>query len=173
MKDTTWEKKSAWYEWLNSSLLLLLQENVLIEFRGDCFHGVSGFISATTEEPRISLVLEQFRIPTEMYNVTWEWRKGTYMSRFPMDTIRENPSYYVLDDAQRQHTRNLLQDESWFYFRTAMKVLLMRCIIGIPIWYPSYLIHVNVLESRGLLPCRDTYTFWRKYIHVYSAGISV
>eukprot|EP00884_Botryococcus_braunii_P009580 jgi/Botrbrau1/18623/Bobra.0367s0060.1 len=85
------------------------QENVLTEFRGDCFHGVSGFTSAWRDEPRMSVVLEQFRVPTAMYNVTWEWRKRTYTSRFPLDTIRDSPSYYLLDDAQRRHVQSLVK----------------------------------------------------------------
>jgi hypothetical protein len=56
----------------------------------------------------MSLVLEQFRVPKEMYNVSWDWKKGTYMSRFPLDTINESPSYYVLNEAQKRHAQTLL-----------------------------------------------------------------
>eukprot|EP00884_Botryococcus_braunii_P009581 jgi/Botrbrau1/18624/Bobra.0367s0061.1 len=99
-----------YYEDVLPAHVIAIKENVLTEFRGDCFHGVSGFTSERLHEPRISLVLEQFRVPTEMYNVTWEWQKGTYISRFPLDTIRESPSYHVLTDSQRLHAQMLMRD---------------------------------------------------------------
>jgi hypothetical protein len=85
----------------------LPQENTLTEFRGDCFHGVTGFTSARAKEPRISLVLEQFRVPKEMYNVTWDWSVGTSVTRFPLDSLRERPAYYLLDEVQRRHLQKI------------------------------------------------------------------
>lgn len=86
-----------------------VQENTLTEFRGDSFHGVSGFVARNPKEPRISLVLEQFRVPTSMYNVSWEWKMGTYKSKFPLTTIRSSPSYYILKEEQRRHALELLR----------------------------------------------------------------
>jgi hypothetical protein len=86
-----------------------VQENVLTEFRGDCFHGVSGFTTATPEEARISLVLEQFRVPQELYHLSWEWRRITDNIRIPLETIRQNPSYHVLKEAHKRKIQNTVR----------------------------------------------------------------
>lgn len=47
---------------LRDSELVTPIENMLVEFRGDSWHQVQGY-STETSEKRISLVLEQFKLP--------------------------------------------------------------------------------------------------------------
>ena len=44
-------------------------ENLLVHFKGNTYHSVNSFQSLI-DKPRISIVLEQYKIPTKHYNKT-------------------------------------------------------------------------------------------------------
>ena len=45
--------------------------NSMVAFRGDVFHGITGQ-NSTRPGPLISLVLEQYKVPTALYSQTEE-----------------------------------------------------------------------------------------------------
>mmetsp|Transcript_23664 Transcript_23664/g.30933 ORF Transcript_23664/g.30933 Transcript_23664/m.30933 type:complete len:292 (+) Transcript_23664:161-1036(+) len=53
------------------------KENLLVTFRGDSYHAVSGYYTDTNEK-RISLILEQYIIPEEYYHNTVRYAVDDY-----------------------------------------------------------------------------------------------
>lgn len=52
-----------------NKVIVFPEENAMVEFRGDACHRVRGFRSGNGL-PRISLVVEQYRVPTDLYKYT-------------------------------------------------------------------------------------------------------